>query len=197
MIWFTSDCHFWHTNVVVKYGRSQFGTIENMNETLIRNWNERVHPDDTIYVVGDFSLALRPVETITPRLTGRKKLIAGNHDWMHPAHKKGRKESAKWTSKYLKLGWESVELEGRITLKNGMSFRMHHMPYLNERDPRQNHKKYRPVDDGIPLLCGHVHTEWKYEATGLDTLMINVGVDQWNYAPVSEDELCTFLEGFK
>jgi len=83
---FTSDLHFGHLNVI-KYCSRPFSTGEEMNETLIRNWNRAVSPSDTVYVIGDFALC-RSTEAITiaRRLNGTKVLVAGNHD--HAARKK-------------------------------------------------------------------------------------------------------------
>jgi len=194
---FSSDFHIWHTNVVVKYGRGHFGTIENMNESLIKNWNERVKPEDTAYMLGDFALAWQPVGRYTRRLNGNKELVAGNHDYCHPACKQARKKNPDrqyWINRYKDLGWSNVFLVGDITLKNGMRFKMCHLPYVTGDSHDVKHFEHRIDDQGIPLLCGHVHTAWKHRYTPKGTLMINVGVDQWNYAPVSEDELCEYIK---
>lgn len=54
MIYYISDLHFGHQNVIGMDGRP-FETIEEMDETLIRLWNERVTDDDDVYIVGDFA----------------------------------------------------------------------------------------------------------------------------------------------
>lgn len=80
MIYYTSDLHFGHRNVIGMDGRP-FETIEEMDETLIRLWNERVTDADDVYIVGDF--AYRNGNTASwylRRLKGRKHLIIGNHD---------------------------------------------------------------------------------------------------------------------
>lgn len=194
---FTSDGHFWHTNVLKYCPERKYKDIEEMNEMFIKNWNDVVAPDDTVYYIGDFSLALRPVETYTSRLLGRKILISGNHDWTHPANKKSRGvgQQLKWERKYIHHGWEAVRLELFLELKNGMKVRLYHMPYLDTRDTKQNHKNYRLVDDGIPLLCGHVHQHWTVRWTkDRKTPQINVGVDRWNFTPVNEDTICKTFE---
>ena len=77
-IFFISDTHFGHENVL-KFGR-QFSSIEEMNETLIRNWNERVSGNDTVYILGDMFFRAADVEGVLSRLKGKKHLILGNHD---------------------------------------------------------------------------------------------------------------------
>lgn len=80
MIYYISDLHFGHRNVIGMDGRP-FETIEEMDETLIRLWNERVTDEDDVYIVGDF--AYRNGNTAVwylRQLKGRKHLIIGNHD---------------------------------------------------------------------------------------------------------------------
>jgi len=49
----TSDLHLGHDNIR-KYCSRPFKTLEEMNETIIRRWNERVKKEDFVYHVGDF-----------------------------------------------------------------------------------------------------------------------------------------------
>ena len=79
MIFFTSDHHFYHTNII-KYCNRPFQSVEEMNEEMVKRWNSVVNPGDTVYYLGDFSLAKRPVEVFVPRLNGEKHFIMGNHD---------------------------------------------------------------------------------------------------------------------
>ena len=50
---FTADCHFQHFNILA-YVNRPFKTSEEMDNEIIRRWNERVKPEDTIYILGDF-----------------------------------------------------------------------------------------------------------------------------------------------
>lgn len=83
MIFFTSDCHFNHQNILEyeKESRGCFSTIEEMNEQIIYNWNKKVSKNDTVYILGDmFMGGLDAIDEIMPRLKGKKILIRGNHD---------------------------------------------------------------------------------------------------------------------
>jgi calcineurin-like phosphoesterase family protein len=51
-IWFASDYHFCHANVI-KYDGRPFNNVEEMNQTLIDNWNEVVGDDDVVFYLGD------------------------------------------------------------------------------------------------------------------------------------------------
>jgi calcineurin-like phosphoesterase family protein len=81
MTYFTSDTHFGHTNII-KYCNRPFASVEEMNESLIKNWNARVEPKDTIYHLGDFAFIHdeKALRTLFYRLKGYKHLIMGNHD---------------------------------------------------------------------------------------------------------------------
>ncbi|MBP5230316.1 MAG: hydrolase, partial [Clostridia bacterium] len=66
MVYFIADTHFGHKNILRICGRP-FETIEEMNETLIRNWNERVRGSDTVYIVGDMFFRCLDPEPILKR----------------------------------------------------------------------------------------------------------------------------------
>lgn len=80
-VFFTSDTHFGHANII-KYCDRPFSSVEEMNYELIKRWNEKVQPGDIIYHLGDFGFL--PDEDafarIITRLNGNKVLIFGNHD---------------------------------------------------------------------------------------------------------------------
>lgn len=52
MLWFTSDTHFGHANVL-NFTDRPFGDIAHMNRALINAINERVAPTDDLYILGD------------------------------------------------------------------------------------------------------------------------------------------------
>jgi len=79
-IWFTSDTHFGHKNILVYQKADRpFDSVEEMNEALISNWNYCVAPKDTVYHLGDFCFGKKNID-IAGRLNGNKRLIMGNHD---------------------------------------------------------------------------------------------------------------------
>ncbi|MDE5853680.1 MAG: hydrolase [Ruminococcus sp.] len=80
MIFYTADLHIGHTNIM-KLSNRPFKTVEDMNETLVNNWNSVVMEDDDVYILGDvfFKLNSHP-EMYLKRMNGKKHLIVGNHD---------------------------------------------------------------------------------------------------------------------
>lgn len=57
-----------------------FTSTEEMDETMVDNWNRVVRPQDKVYHLGDIAMSKRPLHAIMPRLNGEKVLIKGNHD---------------------------------------------------------------------------------------------------------------------
>jgi calcineurin-like phosphoesterase family protein len=163
-----------------------------MNEAMIRNWNDLVRPEDWVYVLGDFSLAFRAVETFSQRLMGNKLLIPGNHDFCHSYHKKSRNEEnrKKWIEKYEYYGWKVLPEQYGEHFEGLGSVTMCHHPYFYKDDTYDDkYEKWRPEDHGGLLLNGHVHEKWKTRSSYKGTLQVNVGVDVWDYKPVSLEQI--------
>lgn len=172
MIWFTSDLHLGHAGVI-RYCARPWDNVADMDEGLIRKWNFRVQPTDTVYVLGDLIFTNPQLgKPLLKRLIGNKVLIRGNHDH--------------WSfAQYEDCGFRVYE-EAVIRLA-GNRVRMSHFPQEPDRVMTElpAHRKFedrRPkINEGEFLLCGHVHAAWKTQGRTL-----NVGVDQWNYGPISQ-----------
>lgn len=54
MIYFTSDLHFGHRNVI-RFDNRPFSSVEEMDAALIERWNQKVSNEDAVYVLGDLS----------------------------------------------------------------------------------------------------------------------------------------------
>lgn len=162
-VFFTADTHFGHSNVI-RYDKRPFRDVTEMNETLIKNWNRVVGPTDTVYHLGDVSI-LRPEKTreILYSLNGKIFLIRGNHD--KAAEHKLCASRFEWIKDYFFLG-----LNGGIKIAL-----MHYAMRVWDR------KHY-----GSWHLYGHSHGKLP-PADG--TLAVDVGVDSWNYTPVSLEQI--------
>lgn len=79
-VFFISDTHFSH-RAIIKYSTRTFSSVDEMDETMIDNWNKLVKPTDTVWHLGDFSFARGgALEEILRRLNGSINLCPGNHD---------------------------------------------------------------------------------------------------------------------
>ncbi len=79
--WFSADLHLDHARAIC-HGRP-FKNVDEMNETIIERWNERVPSDGTVYLVGDVTMKKKPRRELIDRLNGSIHLITGNHDHEH------------------------------------------------------------------------------------------------------------------
>lgn len=79
-IWFTSDHHFGHKNII-EFSKRPFASVEEMNVEMVKRWNEKIAPDDIVYHLGDFAL-MSPgkVRQLREQLNGKIHLITGNHE---------------------------------------------------------------------------------------------------------------------
>lgn len=175
MNYYTSDLHLGHANII-KLSRRPFSDVEEMNHTLLGNWNERVHCDDHVFIVGDFSFrSACPVVKYIEQLKGRKHLIIGNHD-------------KKWLKRIEPSNYfESVEM--MLELNDGeRNLVLCHYPMMSW--PGKN--SY--------LLYGHIHNNkpasyWPLLKTYQRAL--NVSVEVNDYRPVTFDELVTNNERWR
>ncbi|MDR3615116.1 MAG: metallophosphoesterase [Candidatus Obscuribacterales bacterium] len=170
--WFTSDHHFGHKNII-EYCSRPFADVAEMNEALVCAWNDCVASTDVVYYLGDFSLKPALMEQFAPRLNGRKILVAGNHDSCHPSNHGGTFKNVGLYKKYFEEVVDELQWS---------DFLLHHIPYYDDEDER--FPEFRPLNEGKILLHGHVHQRWLTNGR-----QINVGVDVWDYAPVSEEQI--------
>ena len=190
---FTSDLHFGHVNIIQFCGRPA-RDIDEMHDIIIDNWNNTVGVDDEVWVLGDFALGkIRETLPLVGLLNGTKHLIAGNHDRCWEGHKKG---VASETRKYLDAGFATVEQKGLAWLEytDGDADVAHpvllnHFPYTEDARHGDRYNEHRPVDYGMWLLHGHIHTEWLQHGR-----QINVGTDVWGMTPASEAQIVDLIK---
>lgn len=82
--WVTADPHFGHKGVCQFLNDDgtklrPWDNPDEMDEELVRRWNEVVDDKDRVYVLGDVVINRRCLQTLY-RLKGRKVLVKGNHD---------------------------------------------------------------------------------------------------------------------
>lgn len=185
--WFTSDTHFHHANIIGFCNRP-WKTVEEMNDGLVDKWNARVKDGDIVYHCGDFAFRHdKQWLDILDRLNGKVVLIKGNHDG------KRLKTNA------VRDRFELIYDDGVFAIpdKNGKLYNVwmnHFPPFGSSADPRELWRPGWEPGSRTPWhevsLCGHVHTEWKHYGS-----TINVGVDMWDYQPISLDEILEYRNG--
>lgn len=173
MIYFTSDLHLGHAEIV-GMSKRPFSSVEEMDEALIENWNSRVHKNDDVYILGDLIYkSARPPEEYLSRLRGKKHLIFGNHDlsW------KDDVDLSRW--------FASWQWAAQVDTGQGYAI-LCHFPLVTYI------RKYQ--------IHGHLHNRTNQEYWGLLRGMpysLNAGVDINGYRPVTLAELIANNETFK
>jgi calcineurin-like phosphoesterase family protein len=71
-------CHFTHPDDATVKLRPWTDPAE-MDEEMVKRWNDRVRPNDKVYHLGDVVINRKHLKTLH-RLNGDKVLIRGNHD---------------------------------------------------------------------------------------------------------------------
>lgn len=178
MIWFTSDTHFGHANVL-GFSNRPWRTIEEMDAALVNNINARVAPNDELYVLGDFSfrITVEQAQQIRGRIRCRRvHLVPGNHDkdWTQPA-----------------VSGTFVTEPPIVSLKEaGRKLVLSHYPM----------EDWQAMSHGSILLHGHIHSQGgDYNELNRmqGILRMDVGVDANDYRPVSLDEVLARFEGIE
>jgi len=176
---YTSDQHHGHIRICDLCGRP-YNSVEEMDESLIVNWNAVVRPHDIVWMLGDYGMGnIAKCLGYLPRLNGRKRLVAGNHDTCWAGHRDGHKH----VQTYLDAGFELVTPWARTRLA-GRDVMLSHFPYSGDHSTTDRFADYRLRDAGKWLIHGHVHDAWKVNGR-----QINVGVDVWDYTPVHASAL--------
>jgi calcineurin-like phosphoesterase family protein len=183
MIWFTSDTHFGHQRIIELAGRP-FDSVAEMNETMIMNWNAVVGEADTVFHLGDAVMGTFAENVqILGQLNGVIVLIPGNHDRVSSAYHAKPAARDRFAQMYLDQGVILGQESGESVYLYGHWFDICHYPFTDERYP-----ELCPIDSGQWLIHGHVHEEWQ-----INGRQINVGVDVWDFTPVSANTILDII----
>ena len=171
-LFLTSDSHLGHFNIC-KYCHRPFQSRSEMDQTLIKNWNEVVPEDGIVVHCGDFMLPhnedIKEYNKYLNQLHGRVLLLRGNHD-------------------IASLDWVSDKLiavrDQAMIVVDGVKIFAQHYPCA--------------AFNGDYHVYGHIHTLADGTCYGVDgdvTKVMrkntyDVGVDQNGYTPVSYWQLC-------
>lgn len=175
-IFFTSDLHFGHRNIL-KFCSRPWDTVEEMNEGLINNWNSVVKENDIVFNLGDFAFASNSTwKSILERLNGKHYLILGNHDVQrYPG------------DNIMKL-FDRVEQQMIVKIDQRFVY-LNHYPYLCYGGA------WKSPNSAVWQLFGHVHSSPISNGKDFNRLVnlfpfqYDVGVDNNNYTPVSWEQI--------
>lgn len=185
-VWFTSDTHFYHYNIIefcnrpinIKvYGRDEAKHL--MNELLIERWNEKIKTDDLVYHLGDFAFCgSSKAIAILQRLNGIKFWIRGNHDY-GLAKKPDVSSFFQWTQDYYLL-----KVHDQFETDDG-EIQQYHQPIVLSHFPLLS---WDGMAHGSWHLHGHCHgsIDNTFNAKGTRK---DVGVDTNNLYPYSYEEI--------
>lgn len=171
MIYFTSDHHFYHANII-EYCSRPFKDVNEMNLTMIRKWNERINPEDTVFHLGDFCLSKSTeapearkdaYEFVREQLKGNIIFLRGNHD------KNNKQKSI---------------IESIVVDYGGKRIYLTHNPKFAKEEFQIN-------------FCGHVHEKWQFKKLGKKSIIVNLSVEHWNYQPVNINEIISAMSDWK
>lgn len=163
--WFSADYHLNHANII-RYCKRPFKNVEEMNKSIIKNHNARVKEGDMFFHIGDFCFRNSP---------GGKAGEGGVHK---AEHFLGQLNGIKIMLKGNHDGNNSLKtpIEKMVLRYGGKRMNLVHNPIHADSDYEIN-------------LVGHVHEKWKFKKLNEKSVMINVGVDVWNFKPVSFEEI--------
>ncbi|MCV7174886.1 metallophosphoesterase [Mycolicibacterium sphagni] len=185
-VFFTSDPHIRHKLV------AEHRDLGDHDAVLAQRWDDTVRPEDTIWVQGDLcsgtnQATFRALEWMKQR-PGRKRLITGNHDKVHPGV---NRECATWMPHYLDV-FELVAPFARRRIA-GVNVLMSHFPYLGggDRGDEERYPQWRLPNLGEWLLHGHTHSPSRTNPA--HPRQIHIGVDAWDYTPVPITEIAKII----
>ena len=159
--------HFGHKGIIGLCNRP-FDSVEEMDNTLINNWNATVRREDEIYILGDiFWCKGEQAKAYLSVLSGKKYLVVGNHD--------------KFLRDFGEIdGWFEWVKDYAVVNYNGVKLVLFHYPIA----------EWDGFYKGAIHLYGHVHQSkiaslW----TPSNIRAFNVGVDVCDFSPISINEV--------
>lgn len=195
MKFFTSDTHFGHENII-KYSNRPFRDVDHMNEEIVRRWNTVVMPDDVVFHLGDVALGpWQKWDSILTRLNGYKILVVGNHDRIF----RGEREKMQVRFRELYNVWfdEVFDNINYYELSDGTAVSLSHFPYDGDSHDGDRYTEYRLPDNGRTLIHGHTHLSSVMSQSKAGTTQIHVGMDAFDFTPVSEEQIVLLLDALR
>jgi calcineurin-like phosphoesterase family protein len=164
-IFFTSDTLFGRKLASVE---RNFSTLEEMEDTLIDNWNSRVGPNDVVYHLGNFAWDPISAESAIIHLNGRIHFIGGDYD---------------------------QHMSDVSLIKSNRHFLLPAISYIPKDLMVLSHW---PLMDWPEREKGSIHVHGGRIKTDIDNgIRFNASVDNWSFSPVDMDTLKDIVESNK
>lgn len=181
-LWFTSDLHFGHRNVI-KFCNRPWEDEKSMGLSLIENWNNTVGDNDIVFVLGDtfWFNESRSIKKVLSQLKGKDiYILPGNHDEFESYH---RVDDPR-----IHLCADVVACWVTQENKPKREIWMSHYPMMT----------WPHRENGAYQFFGHVHSQPdKFEGVDQDLPLhwnqADVGCDFWDYEPVELSTLELYM----
>ena len=178
MDYFTSDLHIGHDKEFIWKARG-FNSVEEHDTQILKNWNNTVTYEDTVYVLGDLCMGGNEKEwnRIYENLNGKIIFIVGNHD------------TANKVDRYIfNYEMECWGLAAIYKYSKKYRFYLSHYPtYTANYDDDKSH----------PLINLYGHTHQKEKFFNNNPYMYNVALDAHNCTPISIDDIIKDILKYK
>ena len=175
-IYLTSDLHFNHDREFVWKVRG-FNSIDEMNETIVKNWNATVDKNDDVYVLGDLCLGggdvsiLAANKALIESLNGKLHIIRGNHD----------------TDPRVRMYETCANVVDVVKWADMLKYRGYHF-YLSHFPTLTGNLEKESLKQCTCNLFGHTHQQTSNFHLDMP-FMYHVGVDSHKCLPVNLDDI--------
>ena len=178
-IYLTSDLHFCH-NKPFLYEPRGFDSVHEMNEQIIKNFNEIMDWTDDLYILGDCFLNNNEEGmSYMRRLPGKKHIIWGNHDTV------ARQDLMELE------GWDCLGYANILKYK-GYHFYLSHYPTFTSI-----YDIDKPLKKRVINLCGHSHIKDKFQDMKMHLgLIYHVELDAHDNKPVLIDDIIEDIKNY-
>jgi len=176
-VWFTSDYHLGHRNIIHLCERP-FADVEEMGRSIVERHNALVQADDIVYDLGDFSFRSSAEDAVSwlAKLNGKRHIIFGNHDKsLRQAHRQGLLDDLISSGKLTLIGDDNPRIQMGIRVNvEGQEIVLAHYAQ----------RSWQGAFRGAWHLYGHSHGNLPPFRKSMD-----VGVDAHDFNPLSFAEI--------
>ena len=188
--YYTADLHLRHEKVAKIRG---FDSVLEHDRAIVKSLIVTLKPEDHLWVLGDVSggkdeiAALYILRSVVDTCSAQLHLISGNHDSIHPMHRRSELAHFKFRSTF-----SSIDSMGTFRHDRDKVL-LSHFPYAGDRG-EDRYPEYRLRDTGKPIVHGHTHSSEKVSYSDKGSLQICVSLDAWGLKPAPKHELVKLIE---